>query len=62
MSVELPKVLAPASELIRRKEICGACPEKQPHPIAKADYCTRCGCFIAGKTRLKRSTCPLHKW
>jgi hypothetical protein len=62
MKPATPIFLAPADEQARRQAVCDACPEKKQHPVARAAYCGKCGCFIAGKTRLKRSTCPLNKW
>jgi len=39
-------------------EICKCCPEL----IQLTTTCKKCGCFMAVKTKLKASTCPIGKW
>jgi hypothetical protein len=41
-----------------RLEICKGCPEL----IQLTTTCKKCGCFMAVKTKLKASTCPIGKW
>jgi hypothetical protein len=41
-----------------RFEICKACPEL----FDLTKQCKKCGCFMALKTKLKESTCPIGKW
>lgn len=38
--------------------ICSECPEL----IKLTMQCKRCGCFMAGKTKLEKATCPIGKW
>jgi hypothetical protein len=39
-----------------RKEICKKCENY------KVLYCTKCGCSISLKTKLKTAKCPINKW
>jgi hypothetical protein len=41
-----------------RLSICKQCPEL----IKLTTQCKKCGCFMAGKTKLEKATCPLGKW
>jgi hypothetical protein len=41
-----------------RLEICNAC----PHLIQLTKQCKKCGCFMAVKTKIEASTCPIGKW
>ena len=41
-----------------RYSICKACPEL----IKLTKQCRKCGCFMAGKVRIKKSSCPIGKW
>ena len=41
-----------------RYEICKACPEL----IQLTKTCKKCGCFMAVKTKMETSTCPIGKW
>jgi|SaaInlStandDraft_2_1057019.scaffolds.fasta_scaffold702299_1 hypothetical protein len=45
--------------LIKRREICGTCEFKKSVGV---DLCSKCGCIIEGKIRLKGSKCPINKW
>lgn len=38
--------------------VCKGCPEL----IKLTSQCKKCGCFMAGKTKLKTAECPLGKW
>lgn len=41
-----------------RLAICVECPEL----IQLTKQCKKCGCFMLGKTKLEKATCPLGKW
>lgn len=41
-----------------RLEICNSC----PHLIQLTKQCKKCGCFMAVKTKIEASTCPVGKW
>lgn len=41
-----------------RYSICQQCPEL----LNLTKQCKKCGCFMAGKTKLQHATCPLGKW
>lgn len=41
-----------------RYSICLECPEL----IQLTKQCKKCGCFMLGKTKLQKATCPLGKW
>ena len=41
-----------------RLSICIKCPEL----IQATKQCKKCGCFMAGKTKLENASCPLGKW
>ena len=41
-----------------RLAICKACPEL----IKLTTTCKKCGCFMAGKTKLIGASCPIGKW
>jgi hypothetical protein len=41
-----------------RYEICKAC----PHLIKMTKQCSKCGCFMAAKVKLKEAACPIGKW
>ena len=40
-----------------RMEICNVCPFKSPD-----GRCGKCGCVLAAKTRVKKSSCPIGRW
>jgi hypothetical protein len=42
----------------QRMSVCDGCEEL----IRFTKQCKQCGCFMAGKTKLKSATCPLGKW
>ena len=42
----------------KRKQICNSC----DYYNKAQDRCTKCGCFMAVKTYLRASSCPLKKW
>lgn len=42
----------------QRLEICADC----PFISADKSRCTKCGCFLAAKTKWKSSSCPIGKW
>lgn len=41
-----------------RLDICRSC----PYFVAKLEKCTRCGCLMRLKTKLKNAHCPINKW
>jgi hypothetical protein len=41
-----------------RMNICNSC----PFFIKESKRCTKCGCFMEAKTRLKKTYCPINKW
>lgn len=41
-----------------RLEICNSC----EHLLKLTGNCKKCGCFVAGKTKLKQQKCPINKW
>lgn len=54
-----PNTEKASAELAKsRMDICKSCPELIP----VLDQCKRCGCFMALKTTLKVSKCPIGKW
>lgn len=54
-----PRVPRATEELAAyRYNICKSCPEL----FQLTKQCRRCGCFMALKTKLQPSTCPLGKW
>lgn len=42
----------------RRMSLCHGC----EFFIQDDKRCTKCGCFMEAKTRLKKAFCPVHKW
>lgn len=42
----------------QRYSLCLECPEL----IKATKQCKQCGCFMALKTKMLHSTCPLGKW
>jgi hypothetical protein len=42
----------------KRFSICLECPEL----IQLTKQCKKCGCFMVGKTKLVKASCPLGKW
>lgn len=46
------------SEIAKRKSICNSCEFFN----STQDRCTKCGCYMAVKTYLKASSCPINKW
>lgn len=54
-----PKTEKASPELAQsRMDVCRSCPDLVP----VVDQCKRCGCFMALKTTLKISKCPIDKW
>ena len=49
---------ASEEEAGRRYSICKGCPEL----IKTTKQCKKCGCFMAAKTKLEKSSCPIGKW
>lgn len=41
-----------------RYNICKQCPEF----FDLTKQCKKCGCFMAGKTKIEDATCPIGKW
>ena len=41
-----------------RLEICNSC----PNLIQLTKQCKKCGCFMAVKTKIEASTCPIGNW
>ena len=52
------KIVEDKSISDNRLAICKACPEL----IKLTTQCKKCGCFMAGKTKLTGAACPLGKW
>lgn len=54
-----PKI-KPAEEVLAndRYNLCLKCPEL----ISVTKQCKKCGCFMALKTKIDSSKCPLGKW
>lgn len=42
----------------RRMDICKSC----PFFIKITGQCSKCGCLMAGKTKLADASCPINKW
>jgi len=40
-----------------RMEICKSCKH-----LTITQQCTKCGCFMELKTKLKNAYCPIYKW
>lgn len=51
-------LLAEEDEVNKRIEICKACEFFMRHQ----DRCSKCGCYMNIKARLKVSKCPVSKW
>lgn len=51
-------LIAQERETQRRLEICKSC----EFIVLDAMRCTKCGCFMAVKTALASSNCPIGKW
>ena len=49
---------AASEEVEKRRSICRSC----EYYNSFQDRCTKCGCFLAVKTYLKASNCPINKW
>lgn len=41
-----------------RLEICNSC----EYLIQLTNQCTKCGCFMSLKTKLRNAECPIGKW
>lgn len=56
----LKDAVSPLSEEERnvRYDICKSC----EHLIHITNQCTKCGCFMAAKTYLPHTRCPIGKW
>lgn len=50
--------LADAETSAQRIEICKNC----EFLISISNTCSKCGCFMAAKTKLKNVSCPIKKW
>lgn len=61
---ELKEAIHKMSE--ERLSICRVCPQNSVNagtsPLVKMEYCKKCGCLLAKKTRSPTSKCPLNKW
>jgi hypothetical protein len=51
------KNYAAADLRVERLDICAQCPA-----LNKIQQCTYCHCFVAAKTWLEDSKCPIGKW
>ena len=49
-------ILAKKEEIEKRRSICDPCGYREDKK------CLKCGCFIAAKTKLQVSSCPMGKW
>jgi len=54
MAAGMPKT--EADEITRRLSVCNTCEH------FNGTRCLKCGCFIALKTRMRTSKCPVGKW
>lgn len=50
--------LASDEDAAFRYDICVKCPLF----ISSTGQCSRCGCFMKIKTKIKNAECPEHKW
>lgn len=46
------------AEVARRLDICRTC----DHWRSSDSRCSKCGCYVRHKTRLRSSSCPIGKW
>lgn len=53
--------LAPAETVQKRMDLCQACPYAVGGKTKKY-FCSKCGCVLAGKTRISGESCPVGKW
>lgn len=54
-----PSKLIDDEEIIKyRMSICNSC----PNLIKNTKQCTKCGCFMVAKTKLKNAECPINLW
>jgi uncharacterized paraquat-inducible protein A len=60
--IPLGIALAPAEQIAQRMTICRGCEWLGHAPVLKTEYCKRCGCPLATKTKFSQSHCPLEKW
>jgi hypothetical protein len=56
MNIEQPTNTESESFAAKRIKICQECEHY------KAFICTKCGCLMPVKTKLKGSSCPVGKW
>ena len=45
----------------QRMTICQNCPHATGGKETKY-FCSKCGCVLAGKTKLHKASCPVGKW
>jgi hypothetical protein len=48
----------PDEEIVRRLDVCKSCDNWR----TSDSRCAMCGCYMAYKTRLRSSSCPIAKW
>lgn len=54
-----PLQLISNTEIIeKRMSICEGC----PNLVKSTKQCTKCGCFMVAKTKLKNAECPIGLW
>lgn len=41
-----------------RRKLCNVCPDR----IVVTNQCSKCGCFLKGKTAIDKSKCSEGKW
>lgn len=56
--ITIKEIIADDDIAEQRLSIC----EKCPHLIKLTNQCSKCGCFINAKTKLKNASCPENKW
>lgn len=55
------RITTPKPEQRRRMELCRAC-EFAQGPGDRKIFCGKCGCVLAGMTRIQGEKCPVGKW
>ena len=55
-------VLSTAEVIARRRGLCELCEFSEPRDGRKKRRCSKCGCYLAAKTRLATEQCPVGVW
>lgn len=56
--IAVKEIMAEDDIAASRLSLCLEC----PHLIDLTKQCSKCGCFVHAKTKLKNAECPLKKW